>query len=103
MPACDPTNHKPEGAEKWRPNYARNANRPILVALAITTKRANAPRPLAPIRLLNQPSNRQATRKIEIFCDPDRLSAHDDKLPRDSRLVAPISARQSETGNGVRF
>jgi hypothetical protein len=38
---------------EWLLNYARNANKPIPVASAITTKKANAPRRLTPMRLLH--------------------------------------------------
>ena len=38
---------------EWPLSYARNANKPIPVASAITTKKANAPRPLTPMRSLN--------------------------------------------------
>jgi hypothetical protein len=36
---------------EWLLNYARNANKPILVATAITTKKVSAPRP-GPKRML---------------------------------------------------
>lgn len=54
-----------EEVEKWLLNYARNANKPTPVVSAITTKKANAPRRLAPMRLLNHITSHQKTRKIE--------------------------------------
>jgi hypothetical protein len=38
---------------EWLLSYARNANRLIRVAPAITTKKVNAPRRLTPMRSLN--------------------------------------------------
>jgi hypothetical protein len=38
---------------EWLLNYARNANKPIPVAFAITTKKVNVPRQLTPIGLLH--------------------------------------------------
>jgi hypothetical protein len=61
--------------KKWLLNYARNANKPTPVASAITTKRASAARRLASMRFLNQVISHQKTRKIEVRCDPEQLSA----------------------------
>jgi hypothetical protein len=47
---------------EWLLNYARNANKPIPVASAITTRKANAPRRLTPMRLLNLVTHHQKTK-----------------------------------------
>ena len=52
--------------KKWLLNYASNANEPIPVASAITTKKLNAPRRLASIILPNHVTSHQETRKIEV-------------------------------------
>ena len=51
---------------EWLLNYARNANKPIPVASAITTKKANAPRRLTPMRLLNRVTHRQKTKSAHL-------------------------------------
>jgi hypothetical protein len=55
------------GSGKWLRNYARNANKLTPVALAITTKKVNAPRRLVPMRLLDLITRqlKTKTRKIE--------------------------------------
>ena len=50
----------------WPLNYARNAGKPTPVASAITTKKVNAPRRLASMRLLKRAASRQKTRKVEV-------------------------------------
>jgi hypothetical protein len=47
---------------EWLLNYARNANKPILVASAITTKKVNAKRRLTPMRLPNPLTHHQRTK-----------------------------------------
>jgi hypothetical protein len=61
------------GSGKWLLNYARNANKPIPVESAITTKKLNAPRRLSPMRLPNRVTSHQGTRKIEVRYDPEQL------------------------------
>jgi hypothetical protein len=51
---------------EWLLNYARNANKPIPVASAITTKKVNAPRRLTPMRLLNRVTHRQKTKSAHL-------------------------------------
>jgi hypothetical protein len=54
-----------EEGEQWLPNCVRNANKPIPAVSAITTKKANAPKRLVSMRLLNLVTNHQKTGKIE--------------------------------------
>jgi hypothetical protein len=49
----DTIDRKSEEME-WLLNYARNANKPIPVASALTTKKVNAPRRPTPTRFLNR-------------------------------------------------
>jgi len=79
--ASQQTYRKVKEVEKWLLNYARNANKPTPVASAITTKKASAPRRLASMRLLNHVTSHQKTRKIEVRCDPEQLSASSRSLP----------------------
>ena len=65
-------NAKFEEVEKWLLNYARNANKPIRVESAITTKKPNAPRRLPSMRLPNRLTSRQKKRKIEGRYDPEQ-------------------------------
>ena len=65
---------KLEEVEKWLLNYARNANNPTPVASAITTKKVNAQRRLASMRLLKQAMNHQRSR-MEVRYDPEQVSA----------------------------
>jgi len=51
---------------EWRLNYARNVNKPIPVASAITTKKVNAPRRLTPMRLLNRGTHHQRTKSSHV-------------------------------------
>jgi hypothetical protein len=51
---------------EWLLNYARNANKPIPVAYAITTKKVSAPRRLTPMRLLNPVTHRQRTKSANV-------------------------------------
>jgi hypothetical protein len=51
---------------EWRLNYARNVNKPIPVASAITTKKVNAPRRLTPMRLLNPGTHHQRTKSAHV-------------------------------------
>ena len=51
---------------EWLLNYARNANKPIPVASAITTKKVSAPRRLTPMRLLNPLTHRQRTKSANV-------------------------------------
>jgi hypothetical protein len=67
------------GSGKWLLNCAKNANKPTPVASAITTKKVNAPKRLASMRLLNHVTRHQETRKIEVRYDPAQLSAPYDK------------------------
>jgi hypothetical protein len=64
---------------EWLLNYARNANKPIPVASAITTKKVNAPRQMASMRLLKHATSHQKTMKMEARCDPEQASAPYDK------------------------
>jgi hypothetical protein len=59
---------------EWLLNYARNANKHIPVVFAITTKRVNAPRRLASMRLHNRVRSHRKKRKIEVRYDPEQLS-----------------------------
>ena len=68
--------------KKWLLNYARNANKPTPVAFAITTKKVNAPRRLASMRLLKQPTSHQKTRRMQVRYDPKQVSGPDDKGAR---------------------
>jgi len=61
-----------EEVEKWRLNYARNANNPTPVASAITMKKLNAPRRLASMRLHNRVKSHQKTKRIQVHYDPER-------------------------------
>ena len=63
-------------AEKWLLNYARNANNPIPVASAITTKKLNAPRQLPSMRVPNRVTSHQRKRKIEVRYECRRWSSH---------------------------
>ena len=49
----------------WPLNYARNAGKPTPVASAITTKRVNAPRLLASMRVPKHATSHQKMRKME--------------------------------------
>ena len=51
---------------EWLLNCARNANKPIPVASAITTKKVNAPRRLTQTRLLNPVTHRQTTKSAYV-------------------------------------
>ena len=51
---------------EWLLNYARNANKPIPVAFAITTKKVNAPRRSTPTRLLNPVTHHQTTKSAYV-------------------------------------
>jgi hypothetical protein len=51
---------------EWLLNYARNANKPIPVAPAITTKKVNVPRRLTPMRLLNPVTHDQRTKSAHV-------------------------------------
>ena len=51
---------------EWLLNYARNANKPIPVASAITTKKVNAPRRSTPMRLLNSVTHHQKTKSAYV-------------------------------------
>jgi len=51
---------------EWLLNYARNANKPIPVASAITTKKVNAPRRSTPTRLLNPVTHHQTTKSAYV-------------------------------------
>jgi hypothetical protein len=51
---------------EWLLNYARNANKPIPVASAITTKKVNAPRRLTLMRLLNRVTHHQKTKSVHL-------------------------------------
>jgi hypothetical protein len=62
----DAIHRKLEEVEKWRPNYARNANKPIPVEPAITTKKLNAPTRLASMRLLNRVTSHPKTREDDV-------------------------------------
>ena len=63
-PSFNPINIM-KGSGQWLLYYARNANKPIRVAFAITTKKVTAPRPLASMRLLEQAESHPRTRKTE--------------------------------------
>ena len=66
-------NRKLEEVE-WLLNYARNANRPIPVASAITTNKVSAPRRLTPMRLLNPVMHHQKTKSAHVpILDPAEL------------------------------
>lgn len=58
--------------EKWLPNCARNANRPIPARFAITTKKPNAPRRLPSMRLPNLVTSHQEKRMIDVRYDPEQ-------------------------------
>ena len=77
--ASSTIHYKFEEVEKWLLNCAKNANKPTPVASAITTKRVNARKRLASMRLLNHVTSHQETRKIEVRYDPEQLSAPSDK------------------------
>ena len=47
---------------EWLLNYARNANKPIPVESATTTKKVNAPRRSTPTKLLNPVTHHQTTK-----------------------------------------
>ncbi len=51
---------------EWLLNYARNANKPIPVASAITTKKVNAPRRSTPMKLLNSVTYHQKTKSAYV-------------------------------------
>ena len=65
----DTNYRKLEEVGKWLLNYARNANKPIPVASAITTKKVNTPRRLPPMRSLNPVTSHQKKRKTEVRYD----------------------------------
>src|ERR1700726_1983979 len=71
--ASSTIHYKLEEVEKWLLNCAKNANKPTPVASAITTKKVNAPKRLASMRLL-QVTSHQETRKIEVRYDLEQLS-----------------------------
>ena len=72
------------GSGKWLLNCAKNANKPTPVASAITTKKVNAPKRLASMRLLNHVTSRQETLKIEVRYDLEQLSApYDERCDGD--------------------
>jgi hypothetical protein len=58
-----------EEVKKWLLNYARNANNPIPVVSAITTKRLNVPRRLLSMKSPNRLTSHQKKRKIEVRYD----------------------------------
>jgi hypothetical protein len=51
---------------EWLLNYARNANKRIPVASAITTNKVSAPRRLMPRRLLNPATHHQTTESAHL-------------------------------------
>jgi hypothetical protein len=51
---------------EWLLNYARNANKPIPVASAITMKKVNVPRRSTPTRLLNSVKHHQTTKSAYV-------------------------------------
>jgi hypothetical protein len=51
---------------EWPLNYARNANKPIPVVSAITTKKVNAPRRLTPMKLRNPVTRHQRTKSAHL-------------------------------------
>ena len=57
---------KLEKVRKWLPNYAKNANKPIPVESAITTKKLDAPRRLSSMRWLDRVTSHLKTGKMEI-------------------------------------
>jgi hypothetical protein len=63
-----------EEVEKWLLNCARNANKPIPVESAITTKKLNAPRRLPSMRVPNRVTSHQRKRKIEVRYDMEQVS-----------------------------
>jgi hypothetical protein len=58
-----------EEVEKWLLNYARNANKPIPVESAITTKKPNAPRRGPSMRVPNLLRCHHKRKKIEVQYD----------------------------------
>jgi len=75
---------KLEEVEKWPLNYARNANKSTPVASAIMTKKVNAQRRLASMRLSNHLASHQETRKSEVRYDPEQLSHRCDQIEASS-------------------
>ena len=61
----DTINRKLEEVE-WLLNYARNANKPIPVAFASTTKKVNAPRRPTPMKLLNPVTHHRKTKSAYV-------------------------------------
>jgi hypothetical protein len=59
---------------EWLLNFARNANKPIPVAPAITTKKVNAPRRLTPMRPLIPLKHHQRTSAQVPEIDPEAAS-----------------------------
>jgi hypothetical protein len=55
-----------EEVKQWLPNFARNANKPTPVTSAITTKKVNALRRSASMRLLKHATSHQKTSKVEV-------------------------------------
>ena len=82
-----------EEVKKWLLNYAKNANDPIPVASVITTKKVNAPRPLASIRLPHPLTSPQETRKIEmVFAfQPETYSLKSDRKESSSIWLSAAS------------
>jgi hypothetical protein len=80
---------------EWLLNYARNANNPIPVASAITTKKVNAPRRLTPMRLLFPLKHHQTTKSAHLpKNDPRRrkLPATDQICSQTCGLTRSMSA-----------
>ena len=78
---------------EWLLNYARNANKPIPVASAITTKKVNAPRRSTPTRLIHPVTHPQMTKSAyvpeinsETSLNVLKLSQFSDHAPDPARL-----------------
>ena len=88
-----------EEVEQWLPNFARNANKPTPVASAITTKKVNAPRRLASMRVLKHATSHQKTSKVEVrYHYPEQVSAplHDKGVRKITVLHAWVPRQNSK-------
>jgi hypothetical protein len=92
--------YKLEEVEKWLLNCARNANKPIPVASATTTKKVNVPKRLTSV-LLNHVTSHQKTRKIEVRYDPEQLSGVFRPFTFVESVLALWSSHALMSTNGV--
>ena len=91
---------------EWLLNYARNANKPIPVAFASTTKKVNAPRRPTPMKLLNPVTHHRKTKSPYVpEINSEKLTPRPEVMLRRWRLRYFAATTESIQGfsNGFRL